>query len=81
MGTCNENHKFTKQQLRYFVSIGPLQVKLENYPQKEELRVKRTTCKFSTKWYTEYPYLEYSQKKDAAFCFICRLFSDGNFKL
>jgi hypothetical protein len=59
------------------VSVGPLQVKLAEYPKQQELQAAGKTCKFASKWFDEYPYLEYSIKKDAAFCFTCRLFSDG----
>jgi hypothetical protein len=57
--------------------VGPLQVKLEEYPKNQELHKAGKTCKFTSKWYDEYPYLEYSAKRDAAFCFTCRLFPDG----
>ncbi len=32
---------------------------------------------FNPLWYNQYPWLEYSVKKDAAFCFPCRLFISG----
>ncbi|CAF1455551.1 unnamed protein product, partial [Rotaria sordida] len=76
-GYYDAGHKFTEKQLRYLVSVGPLQVKLEEYPKNRELYTAGKTCKFASKWYDEYPYLEYSIKRDAAFCFTCRLFPDG----
>ena len=30
---------------------------------------------FQASWYTQFPWLEYSPKLDAAFCFCCRLYS------
>ncbi|CAF1353507.1 unnamed protein product [Rotaria sp. Silwood1] len=76
-GYYDVGHKFTEKQLRYLVSVGPLQVKIEEYPKNRELHTAGKTCKFASKWYDEYPYLEYSIKRDAAFCFTCRLFPDG----
>ena len=29
---------------------------------------------FNSNWYKKYPWIEYSVKKDAAFCYACRLF-------
>ena len=29
---------------------------------------------FNSNWYTKYPWIEYSVKKDAAFCYACRFF-------
>ena len=34
-------------------------------------------CRFNPEWFKQYPHLEYSKTKDAAFCFVCSLFSDG----
>ncbi|CAF0839827.1 unnamed protein product [Rotaria sordida] len=76
-GSYNSNYKFTEEELRYFASVGPLQIKLDHYPRNEELYTTGKTCRFATKWYEEHSYLEYSEKKDAAFCFTCRLFTDG----
>ena len=35
----------------------------------------RTTRSFQASWYNDYPWIEYSQQKDAAFCFCCRFFN------
>ena len=32
---------------------------------------------FNPKWYTLYPWLEYSVQQDACFCYSCRLFGTG----
>ena len=37
----------------------------------------RERC-FNPAWYHQYPWLEYSAKKDAAFCFPCRLFGSSS---
>ena len=37
---------------------------------------KKARC-FNPDWYKIYPWLEYSVKKDAAFCYPCRLFGTG----
>lgn len=50
----------------------PKQVRLENYPVRYFSGKKRS---FSFAWYQNRPWLEYSVKRDAAFCFPCRLFS------
>lgn len=34
-------------------------------------------CSFSSRWYAEIPYLEYSIVKDRAYCFVYKLFSHG----
>lgn len=62
-GCYTDKHKFTEEQLRYFVSVGPIQVTLDNYPRNEELFSSGKTCRFAAKWFKEYPYLEYSEKK------------------
>ena len=69
-------YKFNEEQLRYFTSLGPFQTKLQQYPKNKELHSAKKTCMFAAKWFDEYPYLEYSVVKDAAFCFICRLFAE-----
>jgi len=48
-----------------------------SYPQNTELKKKNKQCSFTSNWYNDFPYLEYSIKKDAAFCFCCRLFGVG----
>lgn len=50
---------------------GPIQPRLDCYPQKEAANGKRNFC---VRWYDEFNWLEYSIEKDAAFCFYCRAF-------
>lgn len=52
------------------LSLGPFQPKLYPFPETNGRR-------FNADWYIEYPLLEYSVEKDAAFCFACCLFPDG----
>ena len=40
----------------------------------------QTRC-FSAAWYTQFSFLEYSQKNNLAFCFVCRFFSTKKSKL
>ncbi|CAF4155065.1 unnamed protein product, partial [Rotaria sordida] len=54
-----------------------MQPVLKNYPKNRKLASQNTTCKFASKWFTEYPMLEYSQTTDKAYCFACRLFYRG----
>jgi hypothetical protein len=35
-----------------------------------------TERRFCHVWFKEYPWIEYSVEKDAAFCFVCYLFKD-----
>ena len=35
----------------------------------------RTARSFQASWYNDYSWIEYSQQKDAAFCFCCRFFN------
>ncbi len=55
----------------YLLNLGPCQPKLMKYPINEDQNEKQ---KFTSKWYDEYPHLEYSIHADAAFCFVCSLF-------
>jgi hypothetical protein len=63
-------------QRRYLLQTGPFQPKLPRFPVNESIP-KDKQCRFSSKWYQEYPHLEYSIEKDAAFCFVCCLFPEG----
>lgn len=51
---------------------NPKQVRLENYPVRHFYGKKHS---FSSSWYQNRPWLEYSVKRDAACCFPCRQFS------
>lgn len=50
---------------------APSQPILKLYPVKEQSGSKRS---FRSVWFSLYPWLEYSQLRDAAFCFVCRHF-------
>ena len=55
----------------------PKQPKLTSYPKSCMGGVgdnSRARC-FQFAWFQQYPWLEYSQTKDAAFCFACRHFA------
>ncbi len=51
----------------YLISLGPHQPVLAKFPSDGK-------SKFYSGWYREFPFLEYSVAKDAAFCFVCYLF-------
>ncbi|CAF1049490.1 unnamed protein product [Adineta steineri] len=71
------NGKFTEEELRYLVHKGPMQPVLKDYPKNVILAAQNATCKFASKWFNEYPMLEYSQTTDKVYCFACRLFYKG----
>ncbi|KAL9682463.1 hypothetical protein QQ045_014261 [Rhodiola kirilowii] len=56
---------------REYLLMGPHQPKLNNYPQTFDGREKR---RFQHRWFTLYPWLEYSEARDRAFCVPCFLF-------
>ncbi|CAF3019819.1 unnamed protein product [Rotaria sp. Silwood2] len=72
-----DNRKYDDDELRYLVSCGPYRDLNLSYPQNPELKRKNKQCSFTSNWYNDFPYLEYSIKKDATFCFCCRLFGVG----
>ena len=67
----------TDRQRMYLVNLGPYQPKLSSFPKNEVMKKVNDTCCFSSRWYDEYPYLEYSIATDRAYCFVCTLFSHG----
>ncbi|CAF2093447.1 unnamed protein product [Rotaria magnacalcarata] len=73
----SDNRKYNDDELRYLVSCGPYRDLNLSYPQNTELKKKNKQCSFTSNWYKNFPFLEYSIKKDACFCFCCRLFSSG----
>jgi len=73
----SDNRKYNDDELRYLVSCGPYHDSNLSYPQNSELKKKNKQCSFTSNWYNDFPYLEYSIKKDAVFCFSCRLFDSG----
>ncbi|KAL4112340.1 hypothetical protein QTP88_016149 [Uroleucon formosanum] len=67
-------------QCQYLIALGPHQPKLTRYP----INLNINKCKqhsFSSKWYNEYPLIEYSILKDSVYCFVCSLFPHGPDKL
>ncbi|CAF4027517.1 unnamed protein product [Adineta steineri] len=68
---------YNESELRYLVDQGPHQPKLSRYPVNESLRKINDTCHFVSRWYTDFPLVEYSPLTDSAYCFCCRLFGPG----
>ncbi|XP_017250865.2 uncharacterized protein LOC108221502 [Daucus carota subsp. sativus] len=54
-----------------YLQLGPCQPKLQNYPTTFDGRDNR---RFQHRWFSLFPWLEYSVAKDKAFCFPCFLF-------
>ena len=70
--------KLSENQKKYLILVGPDQPLLNRYPTNEAiLESGHRQCRFNPEWFKQYPHLEYSKTKDAAFCFACSLFSDG----
>ena len=61
---------------RYLINLGPCQPKLDTFPKNSNIR-KSVQNRFSSSWYREYPFLEYSISNDSAHCFVCSLFPSG----
>uniref|UniRef100_A0ACD5VTT1 Uncharacterized protein n=1 Tax=Avena sativa TaxID=4498 RepID=A0ACD5VTT1_AVESA len=58
---------------RRYIEMGPCQ------PKKHKFKVTVKSGKdrrFYPGWFAEFPWIEYSVEKDAAFCFVCYLFKD-----
>jgi hypothetical protein len=56
---------------RTYILKGPMQPNLPNFPRTQFGSVTRAFCK---SWYKKYTWIEYSEFKDAAYCFHCFLF-------
>ena len=70
--------KLSENQKKYLILVGPDEPLLNRYPTNEAiLESGHRQCRFNPEWFKHCPYLEYSKTKDAAFCFVCSLFSDG----
>ncbi|CAF4079817.1 unnamed protein product [Rotaria sp. Silwood1] len=76
-GNYPQNYNYRAEERRFLVNIGPFQPSLSNFPKNDTMAASKDTCKFVSKWYNEYPMIEYSIKNDAAFCFVCRLLHEG----
>ncbi len=66
----------TDEDRMYMIQQGPFQPKLKSYPRNINI-VESKQCHFSSEWYNSFPHVEYSITKDAAFCFVCQVFSSG----
>ena len=56
---------------RAYIKLKACQPKLENYP---ETLGKIQKHRFNYSWFEDFPWLEFSESKDKAFCFPCFLF-------
>ena len=65
--------KLSDNQKRYLIKKGPHQPTLAKFPQKDSIPVSQQR-QFTANWYKEFPHLEYSIGKDAAYCFISSFF-------
>lgn len=63
----------TDFQRKSLINIGPCRPVLTLFPVNSEIPNGKQN-KFCASWYKQYPHLEYSIVKDAAFCFVCSLF-------
>ena len=61
-----------EQVRRAYILKGPTQPTNMNFPRKQYGH--GDSRAFSTSWYKKYDWLEYSESKDAGFCFYCFLF-------
>jgi hypothetical protein len=52
------------------IQQGPFQPKLTRYPRNPNIKDKNKQCSFSSAWYKQYPYLEYSLHSHRAYCFV-----------
>eukprot|EP00795_Rhopilema_esculentum_P009632 gene9632-17390_t len=63
----------TDENRKFLINLGPFQSKLGLYPRNNDIPHSKQ-CMFSSEWFLEFPQLEYSIVKDAAFCFFRQLF-------
>ncbi|WVZ90893.1 hypothetical protein U9M48_037147 [Paspalum notatum var. saurae] len=61
---------------RAYIALGPCRPKMKacDFPQHNSGGMRH----FQPKWFDEFKWLEYSVHKDAAYCFVCYLFKDGD---
>lgn len=64
----------TTFQRQFLISLGPHQPKLARYPRNNSISANKQQ-NFTSKWFNEFPLLEYSIVTDSVFCFVCSLFS------
>jgi hypothetical protein len=60
---------------RAYITRGPCKPYIHDFPYRNIGKVPR---RFSVQWLYNYEWLEYSVKKDSAFCFVCYLFKKGS---
>ena len=58
---------------RRYIEMGPCQPKNHKF---EFTNISGSDRRFCHVWFSEFPWIEYSVEKDAAFCFVCYLFKD-----
>jgi hypothetical protein len=58
---------------RRYIEMGPCQPKNHKFEFTNKGGIERRFCRV---WFKEFPWIEYSVEKDAAFCFVCYLFKD-----
>jgi len=63
----------TTLQRQFLISLGPHQPKLDKYPRDINISTNKQHH-FTSKWFNEFPMLEYSIATDSVFCFVCSLF-------
>ena len=66
----------SQNEREFFINMGPYLPKLATFPTNDNITSGKHNW-FSSQWYKEYPYLEYSVHNDAAFYFVCCLFPEG----
>ncbi|XP_066334370.1 uncharacterized protein [Miscanthus floridulus] len=60
---------------RAYITKGACKPYIHDFPYRN---IGGVPCRFSIQWLYNYEWLEYSVKKDSAFCFICYLFKKGS---
>jgi hypothetical protein len=71
MEVCDPSLDVVNESNRAFiVNSGPIKPIID-FPKST---IGNRDCKFQSRWYDEFEWLEYSVVKDAAFCFYCRCF-------
>ncbi|KAH9768364.1 TTF-type domain-containing protein [Citrus sinensis] len=76
-GLCHQIGTYSVNQhddiQREYIKMGPYQPKLRDYPLTNDGMQER---RFQYHWFKKFPWLEYSEVKDSAFCFPCFLFDE-----